>query len=74
MNSPTKEQMVAGFKVMAAVCETIREAKRIPSGTLYATLIGRMDLEAYNKMVGMLKNTGLVTEVAHELVWTGPVI
>lgn len=74
MSNPTTEQVKAAFGVMLAVCEAIREAKRIPSGTLYATLMGRMDFEAYTKLVARLKGTGLVIEQNHELVWVGPVV
>lgn len=74
MSNPTKEQVSAAFQITALVCEAIREAKRIPSGELYATLMGKMDLETYNKMLATIKRTGLVEERANELIWTGPVL
>jgi hypothetical protein len=35
-----------------AVAETIREAGKIPSGTLYATLMGKIAYEGYQKLLG----------------------
>ena len=70
--TPTKEQLKAAFLMLAAVTEAIREAKRIPSGTLYAMLIGKVDLAGYEKMIRMIKGAGLIEEKNHELVWIGP--
>jgi hypothetical protein len=70
--APTKEQLKAAFLMLAAVTEAIREAKRIPSGTLYAMLIGKVDIAGYEKMVTMLKNAGLIEEKHSELIWIGP--
>jgi hypothetical protein len=72
MSNPTQEQVKAAFQVTALVCEAIREAGRIPSGELYATLMGKMDLETYDKMIATIKRTGLVEERGHELIWMGP--
>jgi hypothetical protein len=63
----------AALLVLTAVAETIRELGSVPSGHLYATLMGRMDFEAYTKMLDTLKGAGLITESrSHELVWIGP--
>jgi predicted transcriptional regulator len=69
----TKEQIKAAIETLRAIADTIREAKRIPSGTLYAVLMGKMSLETYEKIIGTLKNTGLVRETeSHLLEWAGP--
>ena len=68
----TKERMEAVFKALVAVSETIRELKQVPSGVLYAQLMGIMDLETYEAMIRTLKNTGLVAEENYLLVWKGP--
>lgn len=57
--------------VIVAVAEAIRELKRVPSGHLYAQLMGRMSMDTYNAVIGTLKNTGLVEEKDHELIWCG---
>jgi len=31
-----------------------------------------MDLETYNSLIGVLKETGLVKEENHVLIWDGP--
>lgn len=58
--------------MIAGVAEAIREAGEIPSGTLYSMLIGKVDIEGYGKLIGILKNAGLVSESAHLLKWIGP--
>ena len=71
--TPTKEQITASLRIMVAVTEAIREAGRIPSGVIYATLIGKVSHEGYQSLIRTLTNTGLVQELpTHELVWTGP--
>ncbi len=58
--------------MLTAVSEAIREAGRIPSGTLYAVLMGKVNIAGYEKMIGILKGAGLVEERSHELIWIGP--
>jgi len=73
LNPPTKAQILAAYEMTFAVAETIREAGEVPSGTVYAALIGRVDLEGYNGLLRNLKNAGLVEETpAHLLRWVGP--
>lgn len=56
-----------------AVAETVRELREVPSGTMYAALMGRMSLETYNKILGVLTRAGLVTvDRSHLVRWTGP--
>ena len=62
-------------KLIFAVKEislAIRDLKRVPSGHLYAVLMGKMDLELYNGIIQILKNAGLVKEESYELIWIGP--
>lgn len=62
----------AGLAILLAVSETVREAKRVPSGTVYAALIGRVTFEGYQALIRTLKGAGLIEERAHELIWVGP--
>jgi len=62
------------LKIVFAVAEAIREAGSIPSGTLYAALIGKVDINGYESIIRTLKNAGLVTEQSHMLTWIGPEI
>lgn len=71
-SQPSAAQLKAGLVATMAVAETIRELGEVPSGTLYAQLCGRMSLSTYDKLIGILKNAGLVSESAHLLKWIGP--
>lgn len=69
----TREQARAAFNAVLAVAETIREAREIPSGTMYAALMERVDYAGYEKLISILKGAGLVEETpAHMLRWVGP--
>ena len=57
---------------MIAVAETIREVGECPSGTIYAELVGRVSLEGYNKILGILTRAGLIIEQSHMIRWVGP--
>lgn len=72
MPQNTQAQMKMALQITTAVLETIREAKRVPSGTIYAAVMGKMDFEAYTKMIDLIVRTGLVKQISHELVWAGP--
>lgn len=71
-NMPTKEQLQAAVRILHAVAETVREASRVPSGTVYAALCGRVDLQGYQGLIRTLVNAGLIEVRSHELVWVGP--
>ena len=58
---------------MIAVAETIREVGECPSGTIYAAIVGRVSLEGYNKILGILTRAGLiVVGQSHMIRWVGP--
>lgn len=60
--------------IIRIVADAIREAKEIPSGTLYAACMDMgMPLEVYQKIIDTLKGAGLVEETpAHLLKWIEP--
>lgn len=68
----TKEQLKAGFSAVVAVTEAIREAGEIPAGTLYAVLMGRCDIVAFEKLVSVIVGSGLVEKRGDLLRWVGP--
>ena len=72
--TPTKEQLKSGLNMIVAVTEAIREAGEIPEGTLYGVLVGKIELPAFEKMVAMIVNTGLVEKRGNLLRWIGPQI
>jgi hypothetical protein len=71
-STPTDAEIKAALRMTIAVAETIREADEIPSGTLYASLMGRVTMEGYTKLLNTLKNADLVSEHNHVLRWIGP--
>jgi hypothetical protein len=73
MENTKSVQTKAALMVLAAVAETIRELGSVPSGHLYAQLMGRMDFQGYTKLIDTLKGAGLVSENRqNELTWIGP--
>jgi ArsR family metal-binding transcriptional regulator len=65
----SNEQIQAAITAVSEIGKVIREVKRIPSGHLYAQLMGVLSLEKYEMIIGLLKKTGLVTEQNNELIW-----
>lgn len=69
----TKEQINAGLKTVLAIAESIRELGSVPSGHLYAHLMGSLTLESYEKIIQILVNQDLVKKhPSHLLEWIGP--
>ncbi len=63
----------AALNAVKALADAIRELGRVPSGHLYASIMGSVDLETYQAVIDILKRASLVSEDgAHELRWIGP--
>ena len=62
------------FIILAAVAEAVREAGRTACLRGYALLCDKVTLDGFQSMLRTLKGAGLIKEVAHELIWIGPVI
>lgn len=67
----TTQQINALANMTLAVGAAIKELGRVPSGHLYARLMGTVSLDVYQIMIDSLKRAGMVREVAHELIWIG---
>lgn len=66
-------QVKAAASAIFALAEAIRELRSVPAGTLYATVLGHMDLATFDSFIARLCGSGLVRrEPNHLLVWTGP--
>ncbi len=65
------EQVKVAIEVVSELAMVIRDAKRIPSGHLYAHLMGVLSLDKYEMIIGLVKKTGLVIQDGDELVWVG---
>lgn len=64
-------QEKAALQIVLAVGEAIKELGSVPSGHLYARLMGHMSLEVYNKVIALLVKTGAVKQENHLLTWVG---
>lgn len=64
----------AASALAAAIAEAIRELKTVPSGELYARLMGKLSLEQYESLIGSLVKVGLVTKAGHLLRWVGTAV
>ena len=64
-----RSQVRAALNVVQAVADAIKELKQVPSCVLYAQLMSHMDLGAYQKVIALLKDAGLVKEENHMLTW-----
>lgn len=70
---PTPEQAAKAIVGMAlAIGDAIKDLGEVPSGHLYARVMGHMSLETYETIIGLLKEAGVVEETpAHLLRWIG---
>jgi hypothetical protein len=68
----TREELTAGVKTVHAIAEAIRELGQVSDGTLYAALMGKLNLGQYQAIIAILVKAGLVSNFGHELRWAGP--
>jgi hypothetical protein len=67
-----KDQIQNAIEVCKALASAIHAAKEIPSGHLYAAVMGHLTLETYNACLATLEKTGLIkVEGSHLIRWTG---
>lgn len=63
----------AVLQATRAVADAIKALGEVPSGHLYAHLMGKLDLAAYTRIIDILKSAKLVSEDGfHLLRWIGP--
>jgi len=67
--SVTRQQIIASLNAIKAIADTIKELGVVPSGQLYGTLVGVMDLNTYESFVSRLVGAGLVKKNGNMLVW-----
>ena len=66
----TKEQVVAGIQVVKALADAIKELGSVPSGHLYASVMGRLSLSQYEQCIGILTRAGIVRKSGDLLIWS----
>lgn len=69
--TPLSDKEKAALSVVMAIGETIKDLGHVPSGHLYAQVMGRLSLDQYNKVIDLLKKVGAVKEENHVLTWIG---
>lgn len=68
----TASRHLAVIRIFTALAEAIKELKSVPSGHLYAHLMGKVDLHTYNSIIGKLQSIGLVTMGTTQVItWIG---
>lgn len=69
---PSKDDVAKALELAKAVLDVIIAAgpNGMPSGELYAHLMGKISIETYGSLIGMLKRLGLVAESNHLLTAT----
>ena len=73
LKTELRRNLEAAIEGVKALAEIIRELGEVPSGLLYSRLMGKVTLSDYNRLIGILKETGLVVETpGHVLRWVGP--
>ena len=71
----TTEQRKAALAVVLAASETIREAREVPTGHLYAVLMSfGCDMEQYRQIENILIGSRMVAKSGEMLRWVGPEI
>ena len=70
----TQQEIKAALTSIQVVAEAIRTLEQVPNGHLYAQLMGVLDFPTYERIIGILKRTGLVSESGNLLTWTGPAL
>jgi hypothetical protein len=73
-DASAKSQAAAAVTAVAALAEAIHQLGTIPSGHLYAQVMSYLTIEAYNRIIEILKGADLVAEENHVLRWVGPEI
>ena len=68
----TKERVKAAIEVARAIANTIRELREVPSGHLYAQLMGHLSLEQYQAIIDSLERAKLIKIENHLITWIGP--
>ena len=67
----TEQEIGSAIKLIKVVADTVKVAGQIPSGHLYAAMMHKIDLSTYNRVIDLVKRSGLVEEKSHLLKWIG---
>jgi len=65
-----KEQAMKLVEVMGAVASVIKEVGSIPSGHLYAQLMGKMSFETYQDMIETMERLNVISVKNNLITYT----
>lgn len=65
------EQLTSALMVCKAIADAIQQLGEVPSGTLYAHVMGKMDMPTYERVIATVVSAGLVEKRGDLLVWKG---
>lgn len=65
------EKIEGALPVYRAVADAIKAMGAVPAGHLYAVLMGKLDLNTFNKIIGTLTGAGVVERKGDLLIWKG---
>jgi hypothetical protein len=68
----TSAEIRAGFEILKATAEAIRDAGQVPAGHLYAMLCGHLSIGGFESLISTLVNADLVKRNGDMLVWIAP--
>lgn len=57
------------LNAVRALADVIQELGEVPSGHLYASVMGSIQLHQYERMIDTLVGSGIVKRSGHLLVW-----
>ncbi len=68
--SATIEQLTAAIEIAGIALQAITEAgeRGIPSGVLYAAMMGTFSIETYESMLSLLLRSNAITRDAHHVL------
>jgi hypothetical protein len=67
----TEEQKKAMFEVIKGFAHLIKTLGSVPSGELYARVMGKLSLDSYQAIIGYLEAAELVEVKNHVITWVG---
>ena len=66
----TRETLVYASAILESILEGDPAGRGVPEGTLYAVLMGQLDLESFGNVIAVLERTGLVSRAGYRLTAT----
>jgi hypothetical protein len=66
-----RDQIKAVVLITVEIGATIKALGSVPSGVLYAQVMGHLDLDQYQRIIDMLERQKLIEVKNHLITWIG---